>query len=95
MENVCREIELILRQKLAIKLFEKTPEQMRQLEKLKLERDPKKIEIILFLVDYNPNSVSKTQMIEKARELHFAGQIRIADGGLAMWQQSSKPLAQV
>jgi hypothetical protein len=92
-EDLCREMELILRQKLALKLIEKTPEQMRQLEKLKLERDLKKIEIILFLVDYNPNSVWKTKMIEKARELPFAGQIRIVDGGLAMWQQSSKPLA--
>lgn len=92
MEHLCREMELILRQKLAIKLITKTPEQVRRLEKLKLERDSKKIDIILFLVDYNPNSVWKTKMIEKARELYFARQIRIIDGGLAMWQQSSEPL---
>lgn len=92
MEDLCREMELILGQKLALGLIKKTPQQARQLEKLKLERDSKKTEIILFLVDYNPNSVWKTRMIEKARELDFAGQIRIVDGGLAMWQQSSKPL---
>jgi len=95
MEQVCREMELILRQKLAIELLGKTDEQKKRLEKLKLERDPKKIEIILFLVDYNPNSEWKKQMIEKAKELHFARQIRIVDGGLAMWQQSSKPLKKV
>jgi hypothetical protein len=95
MEHVCREMELILRQKIAIELLEKTTEQKRRLEKLKLERDSKKIEIILFLVDYNPNSELKKEMIKKAKELHFAKQIRIVDGGLAMWQQSSKPLAEV
>jgi hypothetical protein len=93
-EDLCREMELILRQKLALKLIEKTPAQVRQLKKLKLERDLMKIEIILFLVDYNPNSVWKTKMIEKAGELPFAGQIRIVDGGLAMWDQGLKRLIQ-
>jgi len=93
-EDLCREMELILRQKLALKLIEKTPAQVRQLKKLKLERDLMKIEIILFLVDYNPNSVWKTKMIKKAGELPFAGQIRIVDGGLAMWDQGLKRLIQ-
>jgi len=94
LEDLCREMELILRQKLTLKLIERTPEQVKQLEKLKLERDPKKTEIILFLVDYNPNSVWKSGMIEKAKELPFAEQIRIVDGGLAMWDQGLKRLIQ-
>ena len=94
MEDLCHEMELILRQKLALKLIEKTPAQVSQLKKFKLERDLKKSEIILFLVDYNPNSVWKTKMVEKAKELPFAGQIRIVDGGLAMWDQGLKRLIQ-
>lgn len=93
-DNLCREMELILRQKLALKLIEKNPGQVRKLEKLKLERDLKKIEVIFYLIDYNPNSIWKAQMIEKASELPFAGQIRIVDGGLAMWEQSLKPLVE-
>jgi hypothetical protein len=88
MEHLCREMELILRQKLTIKLIEKTPEQGRRLEKLKLERDSKKIEIILLLVDYNPHSKWKADMIGEANKMPFADQILIACGGLAIWQNN-------
>lgn len=95
MDDLCRELELILRQKLALGLIEKNLAQARQLEKLILERDLNKTEIIFYLVDYNPNSVWKKEMIKEARELPFSGQIRIADGGFAMWEQNSKPLYQI
>jgi len=92
MDDLCRELELILRQKLALGLIEKNQAQAKRLAKLTLERDLNKTEVIFYLVDYNPNSVWKEEMIKEARELPFSGQIRIADGGLAMWEQSSKPL---
>ena len=48
--------------------------------------------MILYLVDYNPNSIWKNKMIRKAMLLPFKSQIRIKLGGLAMWDQSSTPL---
>ncbi|MBN1369076.1 MAG: hypothetical protein JW954_02420 [Dehalococcoidaceae bacterium] len=92
MDHLCRDMELILKQKLELKLIEKTPEQAKQLNRIGLESNIKTAEIILFLVDYNPNSIWKKQMIEKARELPFANQIKIIDGGLAIWEQGLKPL---
>jgi len=89
LDQICDEMELILRQKLALRLIERTPEQAAQLQKLKLFRDISKVEMILFLVDYNPNSIWKDKMIRKAMLLPFKDQIRIRLGGLAMWDRSS------
>ncbi|KSV16600.1 lactamase [Dehalococcoides mccartyi] len=91
-ESLCVEMELILSQKLFLGLIERTPEQLAQLQKLKLSRDINKVEMILYLVDYNPNSIWKDKMIKKAMLLPFKNQIRIKIGGLAMWEQSSTPL---
>jgi hypothetical protein len=65
---------------------------MAQLKKLKLSRDIKDVEIIVFLIDYNPNSILVNKMIEKASRLPFKNQIRIRHGGLAMWDLSSQTL---
>jgi hypothetical protein len=94
MESICDEMELVLKQKLALKLIERTEQQISQLMKLKLDRGIKSVEIILYLIDYNPNSRLKNAMIEKAGQLRFADQIRIACGGLALWHQSSSKLCQ-
>jgi ribonuclease J len=89
---LCSEMELILSQKLDLGLIERSAEQLAQLRKVKLCRDIGKVEMILCLVDYNPNSIWKKKMIKKAMLLPFADQIRIVCGGLAMWEQSSTPL---
>ena len=89
MGSLCTEMELILSQKLDLRLIERTPEQSAQLHELKLLRDESKVEIILYLVDYNPNSTLKNKMISEATQLPFKSQIRIKIGGLAMWDQSS------
>ena len=83
-----------MRQKLALGLIRRTPQQIAQLQKLKLIQDINKVEMILYLVDYNPNSIFKKTMMEKAMGLSFRNQIRIKDGGLAMWDQSSTPLVE-
>jgi hypothetical protein len=92
LDQLCTEMELLLRQKLILRLIERTPEQSAQLQKLKLFRDISKVEMILFLVDYNPNSIWKDKMIRKAMLLPFKNQIRIRLGGLAMWDRSSTSL---
>ena len=92
LEPLCTEMELILSQKLTLGLIERTPDQLAQLQKLRLSRDISKVEMILYLVDYNHNSIWKNKMIRKAMLLPFKSQIRIKLGGLAMWDQSSTPL---
>lgn len=86
-ENLCRETQLILRQKLALGLIQRDEKQIRKLEKLEVDKELKTAEIILFLVDYNPYSKYKNDLIHAAQKLPFSDQIRIADGGLAMWDQ--------
>ena len=86
-KNLCREIELILRQKLTLGLIERDEKQIRRLEKLEVDKDLKTAEIVLFLVDYNPYSKYKNNLICAAKELPFSDQVRIADGGLAMWDK--------
>jgi len=95
MKNICDEMELILKQKLALRLIERTEQQISQLMKLKLDQRIESAEIILYLIDYNPNSKLKNTMIEKASQLRFANQIRIACGGLALWRQSSEQVMSV
>ncbi|WP_186007598.1 MBL fold metallo-hydrolase [Dehalogenimonas alkenigignens] len=92
LDSLCDEMELILKQKIALGLVQRSEEQLAQLKKMKLSRDISKVEMILYLVDYNPNSIWKDKMISKAMELPFRDQIRIRLGGLAMWEQSSTPL---
>jgi hypothetical protein len=92
LDFLCTEMELILSQKLGLGLIKRKPEQLAQLEKLRLSRDIGKVEMILYLVDYNPNSIWKNMMIRKAMQLPFKSQIRIKIGGLAMWEQSSTAL---
>lgn len=92
LDTICTEMELIFNQKLILGLIERSPQQIAQLQKLKLSRDINKVELILYLVDYNPNSILKNRMISKAMLLPFSSQIRIKLGGLAMWDQSPTPL---
>lgn len=93
MKSVCEEMELVLKQKLTLGLIERTERQISQLKNLKLDQQIESSEIILYLIDYNPNSKLIDKMIEKAERLDFAKQVRIACGGFALWDQSSKSLA--
>ncbi len=92
LDRLCTEMELILRQKLVLGLIERDSPQKVQLHKLRLIRDISKVEVVLFLVDYNPNSIWKDKMIGEAMRLPFRNQIRIRLGGLAMWDLSSTSL---
>jgi hypothetical protein len=95
MDAVCDEMELILRQKLKLNLIDRSDEQKRKLQEMKLDRQPKSAEVIFYLIDYNPNSDLRDKMIKEAKKLYFHKQIRIAEGGLCMWDQRSKPLDKI
>jgi hypothetical protein len=92
LDQLCTEMELILRQKVTLGLIERNAEQSAQLQKVKLSRDISKVEMILFLIDYNPNSTWMDKMMKKAMLLPFKNQIRIKIGGLAMWEKNLPPL---
>ncbi len=85
---LCCEMQLVLKQKLALGLIERTKEQKNKLELLQLDTDYKTAEIILFLVDYNPYSKWESVMLDETAKMPFANQIKIAHGGLALWQRN-------
>lgn len=92
MDPLCEEMELILGQKVDLGLIKRKPEFLEKLPRMKLSRDINETEIILCLIDYNPNSIWEDTLIEKCKQLRFSDRIRIMRGGLAMWEQSSTPL---
>lgn len=85
-------MEHILGQKLDLGLIKRKRELREKLPSLKLSRDINKTEMILCLIDYNPNSIWKKNLIKKCNKLKFSDQIRIMHGGLAMWELSLTPL---
>ncbi|MGA7677150.1 MAG: hypothetical protein WCA51_02100 [Dehalococcoidia bacterium] len=84
---LCREMELVLRQKIALGLIKRTPQQQKKLEIFQLDKRLGTAEIMLFLVDYNPYSKWEEDMLVEAAKMPFANQIRIVHGGLALWQK--------
>ncbi|MFC1919868.1 hypothetical protein ACFLWX_03665 [Chloroflexota bacterium] len=94
-DSICTEIESVLKQKIKLGLINRTPQQINKLNKLSLSRSQDDIEIVLFLIDYNPYSTLVKPAIEELKKLPFSEQVRIIFGGLAMWDKSSKLLNEV
>jgi len=92
-EELAAEAEIILKQKLALGLFNQAPDRLEAMETLKIGHDISKYQFILILVDYNP--YSKHFDREKLEALPFANQVKIFEGGFAMWEKSLKPVIEV
>lgn len=82
LEAICTDMQQILRDKLDLGLIIKTGGQTKQLKRLSLATQIEDTELIVYLIDYNPYS----KLIEKAEKPEFPGKVRIALGGLALWQ---------
>ncbi len=82
LEAICTDMQQILRDKLDLGLIIKTEGQSKRLKLLPLDTKIETTEIIVYLIDYNPYS----KLIEKAEKPEFSGKVRIARGGLALWQ---------
>jgi len=88
--NICDDMKNILDQKLDLNLLAKTDGQIKRLRKLPIVPDILETEVIIYLIDYNNNN----SLLERAKVVgkpDFKGRVRVAFGGLALWQSSSEP----
>jgi len=85
--EICDDMQDILNQKLDLGLLAKTEGQIKRLRKLPIKPDIAETEVIVYLIDYNNNS----RLLRRAKEAgkpDFKGKVRIALGGLALWQSN-------
>lgn len=88
--SIVDEASTVLTQKLELGLFRQSPERLEAMKTLKISKDVSRFQFIVFLIDYNPHS--KLFVIEKLRSLSFSDQIKIFNGGFALWQKNLKDL---
>ena len=88
--NIAEEGETIFRQKLELGLYKQSVERIEAMKTLSFSKDISQFQFILVLVDYNPNS-SKLNL-DNLAALPFAEQVRVVEGGFAMWKQNVKLL---
>jgi hypothetical protein len=87
LEEICKDMEHILKQKLELGLLAKTEGQIKRLKKLPIKDTIEETEIIIYLIDYNQNS----KLLKRAKETgepKFQGKVKIALGGLVLWQSN-------
>jgi len=85
--DICDDMRNVLNQKLDLGLLAKTGGQIKRLRKLPIKPDIAETEVVVYLIDYNNNS----GLLRRAREAgkpDFKGKVRIALGGLALWQSN-------
>ncbi len=90
-EQIAEEHQTIFRQKLDLGLYAQSPERIEAMKTLKIPTDFKRFQFVLVLIDYNPNSVKFDE--SNLQGLSFADQVRVFQGGLAMWREDMKSLA--
>jgi len=71
--NIAEEGETILKQKLALGLYDQSPERLAAMETLSFAKDISGFQFVLILVDFNP--FSKILNIETLKKLSFADQL--------------------
>jgi ribonuclease J len=85
--DICNDMKNVLNQKLDLGLLAKTDGQIKRLRKLPIKPNIVETEVIVYLIDYNNNSA----LLGRAKEAgkpEFKGKVRIALGGLALWQSN-------
>lgn len=89
--NICSDMTQVLKQKLDLGLIVRSPERIEWIKQLCLndaiDRKLESAEILIYLIDYNCNSNLK-KLAEKSGRPIFSGKVRMALGGLALWQDN-------
>ncbi len=85
-------METVFRQKLELGLFNQSRERLAAMKTLRFSQDVKSYEFILLLIDYNPHSQILAR--ERLRALPFADQVRVFEGGFAMWRNRLRNVEQ-
>jgi hypothetical protein len=88
--EIADEMQVVFRQKIALGLYQQSPEQLEALNTVSFSKSIEQFQFILVLVDYNPNSSGLD--LQSLSALPFANQIKVFFSGFAMWQQNVKPL---
>jgi len=83
---IAAEGESILKQKLSLGFFKQPQNRLDAMKTLHISPRIEDFQFVIFLIDFNPySSLLKENEIWN---LHFANQIRLYKGGLAMWEQN-------
>lgn len=85
--DICDDMRNVLNQKLDLGLLAKTGGQIKRLRKLPIKPDIAETEVVVYLIDYNNNS-GLLRRAKEAGKPDFKGKVRIALGGLALWQRN-------
>ena len=88
--DIAYETEVVFKQKLELGFFNQSPARLEAMKTLSFAREIDKFQFVLVLVDYNPNS--KLFSPDKLAQLPFAGQVRVFQGGFAMWSINMRPV---
>lgn len=80
------EIKNLLVQKIDLGLFKANQNRLEAMKQLEISTDPKDIQIILCLVDYNP--ASRLMDYDPIRALPFADQVKMFNSGFGMWEET-------
>ena len=90
---IVTEAQWIFRQKLELGLFIQPKYRLDAMKTLEFSPDIHKFQFIILLVDYNP--YSRLFDLDTLSRLTFANQIRIFQGGFAMWGRDFKSLPEL
>lgn len=86
--EVADECEALLRQRLALGLYDQPAGRLEAMGTLRISRQIEDCQIIVVLIDYNPRSSHyDPSLLER---LPFRNQIRVLQTGLAMWETNLK-----
>jgi hypothetical protein len=91
--GLAEEAEVMLKQKLELDLFNQPENRLEAMKTLTISRDINTYQFILFLVDYNP--FSSHLKLDKLAALPFASQVRIFNGGFALWEKNLRTPAEL
>lgn len=91
--GLAEEAEVMLKQKLELGLFNQPENRLDAMKTLTISSDINTYQFILFLVDYNP--FSSHLKLDKLAALPFASQVRIFNGGFALWKKNLKTPAEL
>jgi hypothetical protein len=94
-DGVAEEAQKLLRQKLRMGLITSaSKDALAKLEKLRVSRDPKRVKIVLAMVDYNPRSTQLESELTKLGELQAARRlahpIEVFHLGFGLWTKNAR-----
>jgi hypothetical protein len=92
-DAIAAEAESILKQKLALSLFDQPDDRIEALQTLTFSSDINQYQFVVVLVDYNPYSMLLD--LDGLKALPFANQVRIFWGGFAMWQKNLRAVTEI